>query len=470
MKRNLKPVIIILVILVLSAVGYSYLSQHPDQFRQLQHRFGLISQAEATGIYTVSGYIEADEIDLAAEVKGRISAITVDEGDFVKTGQTLVELDTALLAAEVQQARASVDTAKAQLAKIKAGVRTEEIGKAEAAVAVAEAGAEAAYTRWQDAIMLRDNPQELDRQIDAAKTALALAELQIAYAIPLKDAGEARWELGKQQWEYAYDEHHACGTNPVTGQKKCVEFELPEGLKQDAGVAWNYAGADMWEAWVDLNSSIANREDAQVALNDLLRLRTDPQEAQLQVAQTEAAYQTALAEVEVAKAQLEILKAGSRAEQIATAQAQVEQAEAALAALIVDRDQHTLAASLDGWVVERTAHEGEMAIPGAALLTLADLSNMTLIVYVPEPDIRLVSIGQKVKVVVDSFPGESFTGQVSFINDEAEFTPKNVQTKEERVHTVFAVKITLENKEQRLKPGMPADAVLAENQSPLTNY
>jgi multidrug resistance efflux pump len=181
------------------------------------------------------------------------------------------------------------------------------------------------------------------------------------------------------------------------------------------------------------------------------------------VAQAGAAYQTALAEVEVAETQLDIVKAGSRPEQIAVAQAQVEQAEAAMATLLVDRDRHTLSAPLAGWLVNKVAHEGEMVIPGARLLTLADLSSLTLVVYVPESDLNLVSIGQNVKVLVDAFPGEPFIGQVTFINDEAEFTPRNVQTKEERVSTVFAVKIKLEDKEHRLKPGMPADAILAES-------
>lgn len=218
----------------------------------------------------------------------------------------------------------------------------------------------------------------------------------------------------------------------------------------------------MWAAWVDLNSSVTERDDAETTLNDLLRLRNDPQEANIKVTQAEAAYQTALAQVDVAKAYLEILKAGSRAEQVAVAQAQVKQAEASLAALYVQRDKHTLVAPLAGWTVERMAHEGELAVPGASLLTLADLTDLTLTVYVPEPAIGPVSLGQKVKVFVDAFPGEPFIGQVTYISDEAEFTPKNVQIRDERANTVFAVKIKLENDDQRLKPGMPADAILSE--------
>jgi multidrug efflux pump subunit AcrA (membrane-fusion protein) len=92
---------------------------------------------------------------------------------------------------------------------------------------------------------------------------------------------------------------------------------------------------------------------------------------------------------------------------------------------------------------------------------------VTLTVYVPEPDIGKLSLGQEVDVFVDSFPGEAFTGHITYISDNAEFTPKNVQTREERVNTVFAVKIQLDNPDHRLKPGMPADAILSEGQPEL---
>jgi multidrug resistance efflux pump len=94
-------------------------------------------------------------------------------------------------------------------------------------------------------------------------------------------------------------------------------------------------------------------------------------------------------------------------------------------------------------------------------MTLADLTDLTLTVYVPEPDVDIVSVGQEVDVFVDAFPGEAFTGHVTFINDEAEFTPKNVQTRDERINTAFAVRIQLNDQDQRLKPGMPADVILA---------
>ncbi len=144
MQRKILTFIIILFVTGLIGAGYGYYSQNPAALTQLQLQLGLLSQAEARGVYSVNGFIEAAEINVAAETGGRITRITVDEGDFVVAGQVLLELDTALLEADARQAEAKIATAKARLAKIKAGVRAEEIAKAEAAVAVAEANAEAA--------------------------------------------------------------------------------------------------------------------------------------------------------------------------------------------------------------------------------------------------------------------------------------------------------------------------------------
>lgn len=460
--KIIRLVLILLVAAAAAGGGYWSYSQNPDLLTQFQLQIGMVGEAQAGDVRTVSGYIEAEDIDVVGETWGRITRIAVDEGDFAQAGQVLFELDTGLLEANVRRAEANIATAKAQLARIKAGVRAEEIAKAEAAVAVAEAAAEAAYTQWQDASRLRDNPQELDMQIDAARTALELAELRIEYAVPLKDAGEVLWELGKQNWEFVRDPQRFCETHPLTGQEICRTFTFPGSYLQAASTTWNYAGADMWGAWVNLNGVVAAREDAETALNDLLRLRNYSQEAQIRVAQAEAAYNTALAEVEVAKAGLQILNAGPRAGQIAVAEAQVKQAQTSLRALSVQRNKYTLVAPLAGWVVEQPVHEGEMAVPGATLLTLADLTEVTVTVYVPEPDVDTVSIGQEVTIYVDAFPDTPFSGSISTISNQAEFTPKNIQTREERTTTVFAVKIRLKNEDQRLKPGMPVDAVLSE--------
>ncbi|UCG26186.1 MAG: efflux RND transporter periplasmic adaptor subunit, partial [Chloroflexota bacterium] len=101
-----------------------------------------------------------------------------------------------------------------------------------------------------------------------------------------------------------------------------------------------------------------------------------------------------------------------------------------------------------------------LAVPGAALFTLADLDQVTLTVYVPEAELGKVALDQEVEVTVDAYE-QVFPGRVTHIASQAEFTPKNVQTQDERVHMVFAVKIQLDNPDHQLKPGMPADAIFS---------
>jgi multidrug resistance efflux pump len=460
---------IILLSLILGLALASWASrQDPARFGPLQEnldqllvQLGRQSADSTAGTLSASGYIEAEEVTITAEIGSRIGRILVEEGDFVQAGQLLIELDTAILMATIDQAAARVATSQARLAKIEAGVRAEEIATAEAAVKMAEAAATAAQSQWQDAITLRDNPQELNQQIEAAQTGLALAELRLQQTIPLQAATEAAYALGQQNWETTQQGLDVSFNVPGLG-KRSRHINFPEGVKQDAGVAWNQAGANLWQAWVDLNASQSDIAAAHTRLADLLALKNEPQEAQLRVKQAEAAYRTAQAQVEVAQSQVAVLRAGAAPEQIALAKAQVEQAEANLAALQVQADQHRLVAPGDGWVVARPANEGEMATPGSPLLKLADLSNLTLTIYVPATEVGRLHFGQAVEVRVDTFPGQSFTGQVTFINDQPEFTPKNIQTKDERANTVYGVKISLDNPDQRLKPGMPADVSLAD--------
>jgi multidrug resistance efflux pump len=111
-----------------------------------------------------------------------------------------------------------------------------------------------------------------------------------------------------------------------------------------------------------------------------------------------------------------------------------------------------------GVVLEQVAYAGELAAPGATLLRMGDLDHVTLTVYLPVANAGRVRVGQPAVVRVDAYPGEEFQGTVSYLAPEAEFTPKNVQTRQERSDLVYAVKIALDNPEHRLKPGMPAEA------------
>ncbi len=126
-------------------------------------------------------------------------------------------------------------------------------------------------------------------------------------------------------------------------------------------------------------------------------------------------------------------------------------------------DKMTLRSPLDGVVGRRSIHVGEVVSPGSTLMVVTQLEQAELTLYVPEQQIGRVKVGQKVDVRVDSFPGESFPGEVTFINSKAEFTPRNVQTQRDRMNLVFAVKVKIPNPDLRLKPGMPADATIVQD-------
>jgi HlyD family secretion protein len=113
---------------------------------------------------------------------------------------------------------------------------------------------------------------------------------------------------------------------------------------------------------------------------------------------------------------------------------------------------------ISGTVLDTNLEVGEIAFPGTSVLTLADLTKPWIYVYVNERKLGFVKLGQKAYISVDSFPDRKFEGKVTAISNKAEFTPKTIQTKEERVKLVFAVKIAIENPDMSLKPGMPADA------------
>ena len=161
--------------------------------------------------------------------------------------------------------------------------------------------------------------------------------------------------------------------------------------------------------------------------------------------------------VAAARSQLDKLVAGPRRQEIEAARAQRAAAEAAVASVEQQIVDATVTAPGDGMVTARVAEPGEVLPPGATIAVMTDLARPWLTVWVDEPNLAKISLGQVVKVNVDGID-RSFEGSVSFISPVAEFTPKNVQTPDERAKLVFRVKIRLDNTDGIFKPGMPADA------------
>ncbi|HEU4744679.1 MAG TPA: efflux RND transporter periplasmic adaptor subunit, partial [Anaerolineales bacterium] len=141
------------------------------------------------------------------------------------------------------------------------------------------------------------------------------------------------------------------------------------------------------------------------------------------------------------------------------AQKVVQQAQANLDLLDAQLAKLVIYAPLDGEILTRNVEPGEFVQPGAVTFAMADLNNMTITVYVPEDRYGQISLGQAAQVRVDSFPNETFRAEVIHIADQAEFTPRNVQTVEGRSSTVYAIKLKVTDSEGKLKIGMPADVI-----------
>jgi len=393
--------------------------------------FRWYTQAQASDVaqpLEASGTIEAETIHITAETSGRIVEILADEGQPVSKGQVLLRLDDSLLQTQRAQAEAAVAAAQADLAQVEAKARPEEVAVAKAAVAQAVAQRDGAKVAWENAKKTRDNPQQLNAEINAAKNQVALAKLEVEMA-----------------------------------QARLADALLLRDQYKSTSYNWRVLNFMATAAEEAVAEAQAAQDGAQQHLDNLIAMRDNPLAADAAVTAAEGKYRVAEAAVNVAQAALDALLEGAMPEEIAMAQARVRQAQASLHTLDVQLEQLTIKSPINGLVTSKVVHVGEIATPGATLMTVADLDQVTLTIYVPENQINMVALGQAVGVEVDSFPNEVFQGEVTYIAHRAEFTPKNVQTKEERVNMVFAVKVRIPNPDHRLKPGMPADAIIGDD-------
>jgi HlyD family secretion protein len=396
--------------------------------------------------------------------------------------------DPQELDAQVMAAQAVRDAAQRNLAQLRAGTRSEDLATASAGLDQARLNAQAARDR-----------------LSAAKTQ---AESQVQQAALALTQAQARYAQAKTNWDYLQE----TGNDPIvpevvdmkTGKKK--GNTASDGQRESyyaqlvqAEAALHGAETAVQQAQVvadsarqaEANGVQAADSQVSVAATQLDKARNGPTSESLAVVQTaltsaqraldlaremrdnplhlQAAADGAQAQLAAAEAQLtqaeahlEAAQAGARTEQIQAAEAQLAQARATQHGIEVQLGKTVLAAPRAGLVLSRAIHQGEQAVPGAALMTIGSLDTVRLTLYIGEPDVGRVRQGQQVDVSVDSFPGRVFKGTVTFISQEAQFTPRNVQTKDERTTTVFAVRVDLANPDHALKPGMPADATIVE--------
>lgn len=460
MRRTIIVLVAIALIAGILGTAYWYVLRHPEwqtwareQFDQALEESGLAGEEAPSGLVT-SGFIEAEQTSVSSEVGGRIVALHADEGDEVTQGRVLVELDESLLRAQIEQAEADLALAEANLAQVEASVRQETVDHARARLYQAIVAQQVARVAWRDAQARVENPQELDLVITQTRARANGLDHQVQQAQALADSAQQAKELTDEMMEILRDfEPFNISVDSFTFRAK-----LPADVKIKASREQAQATYQAWEAWAGLEQARTARDGVNEYLVELLQQRENPLSLQTEASAARSQVELAAANVGLALAHIEGLQIGATSSQIAATEAQVEVARAALETLQVRLEKLLLEAPRSGLVLERPVHVGELAMPGAPLMTLADLDEVNLTVYVPEDEIGKVQLRQPVTVTVDAYPERAFPGWVTFIATEAEFTPKNVQTREERVSMVFAVKIHLPNEDHALKPGMPADA------------
>jgi HlyD family secretion protein len=245
----------------------------------------------------------------------------------------------------------------------------------------------------------------------------------------------------------------------MTERQVALQVEQAESARREADIR-------LQRARVQALQEQRDAERAAVLVGRELIAPQVEERARLTAAVAERAAAEASAALETSDKQLALARLGTqrlqtmRAERDALAR-QRDQAQAQLAeqrSLVAD---FAIRSPIAGTILTRTVEKGERVGDGTPLFTLVDLDRLYVKIYVPEPSIGKVALGQPARVYVDAYPGRAFPARVSRVSQEAEFTPKNVETREERVKLVFAVEVALaENPGGVLKPGMPADAVV----------
>ncbi len=342
---------------------------------------------------TVSGFIEADEIRLGSRVGGRVAKVFVEEGDEVRAGQVLVELEPFDLYQREAEARAELAARKAEHDKLVHGFRPEEIAQARQRYEQLKAEHE----------RLKNTP--LPQEIKAANghVEVAVAQLHLAEQVHKRTSELYQRNVASQEeMERAIEE-----LNVAQGMKIVREAEL--ALLVEA----TPRPEDLAAAW---------------------------------------------AKVLEAQAALDLKEKGYREEEIAEAKAAVDAAEAALNVVLEQQKELKITAPSNGVIESLELEPGDLAAAGAPVMSMLDSREVWVRAYLPEN--RHLGLGQKVAVSVDAFPGETFEADVTFISRQAEFTPSNVQTPEERSKQVFRIKVRLLEGLDRLRPGMAADVWL----------
>jgi multidrug resistance efflux pump len=347
-----------------------------------------IRARRAAGEY--SGTVETREIQIGSKAGGRVTSVSVEEGQTAGAGTILVRFECDQLEAQHAEATAAITEAQAELERMVRGNRPEEIAQAKAAAEQAGAALDAA----------RNGPRK--QEIDQA---------QADYASAQADAANA-----------------------------AVFYKRMEKL-----AATDTISRQQFDDARDRSAAAAQKAEAARQQFALLQAGTRPEDLR--------AAEEKFKQADAARA---LAVKGSRREDIDAARSRLVQAQARLKDMDAQLNECELKTPADAVVETVSIRPGDLVPPGRIVLSLLEPSQLWVKIYVPETDLARLRLGQSAQVTVDSFPGRGFTGHVGQIASQGEFLPRNVQTREDREHQVFGVKVYVDNAQAVLKSGMAA--------------
>jgi HlyD family secretion protein len=384
--------------------------------------------AAATGLRTATAAVRQAEAALAGARRG----LATTEEAYGKSLELRQARDQARQAAEA--AEAGLEAAGAQVGAAEAGLAAARSEQVTAESDLKRAQAEAAG----GAITAQ--------QLDAARNRAEGAAARLRQAQQGLDQATA----GRQQARATLEGARRTLAN---AQQIYEDRLVARGQLAAARTQVRVAEAQRASALAALAGARQTLQNARTALSDATAERQAVDTALQQ-------YQAGLGQTQAAAAQLRQLRTGERPETIARLRHSLQQAGGALRLAEIALGQTRIVAPQDGTVTELVAQAGEIVTPGSTVVKLVKLQDAYVRIYLPLPTLGQVRLGQAARVRTDMPGDQMFSGRVTQISDTPEFTPKNVQTKDERVKLVYAVKIALDNPRGELKPGMIVDASL----------
>ena len=350
---------------------------------------------------SISANVEALEVNIAFEIPGKLKELTVNEGDRVSKGTLIASLDQEELLHQRDRARANLSATEAQAAQLKTAIQFQQ--------------------------------ETLQGQTDLRQAELSQAEArlkellsgsrdqEIEQARALADRARAEYSRAKNDWERAN----------VLYEKGDISTSLFEQYK---------------------STHESTRASLKQAEEHLALVIEGPRKEDIEMARSQV--KQAEAGLRLAKAQrLEIKR---KEQELEMALANIERSRSELAIIETQLKETEAISPIEGIVLVKTAEVGEVLAAGTTVVTIGDILHPWIRGYINEKDLDRVKLGAKARVTTDS--GKLFWGRLSFISSEAEFTPKQIQTDEERVKLVYRIKIDIENPEGELKLNMPVEA------------